>query len=49
MEQKKQWEEEYTPILGQVIRYDINTHEFTIGKTMPNPECIEIFCRQSQD
>ena len=43
--QHKQWEPEHQPILGQALRYDIATHEFSIGKLIPNPECVEVFCK----
>jgi adenylyltransferase/sulfurtransferase len=40
------WEIDHIPALGEIIRYDIKTHDFSVGKIIRNPRCIEVFCRQ---
>ncbi len=45
---EKKWDDEHIPILGKSLRYDISTHEFSVGKLTPNPSCVEIFCREHQ-
>lgn len=41
----RKWESEHVPLLGQSLRYDIRTHEFSVAPLRPNPRCVEIFCR----
>lgn len=42
------WEPEHVPILGQCLRYDIRSHEFSVSPFRSNPACVELFCRHSR-
>ncbi|NUM34663.1 MAG: ThiF family adenylyltransferase [Candidatus Brocadiae bacterium] len=42
---EKKWEEDHVPFLGNRLRYDLSSQEFSMGKLTKNPHCVEIFCR----
>lgn len=45
---EKLWEDEHIPFLGERLRYDVKTHDFSLAKAIANPQCVEIFCRNSK-
>lgn len=47
-QEQKCWEEEHVPLLGQSLRYDLCHQEFSIGAVLPNPQCVEVFCRSQR-
>ncbi|MFW9831916.1 MAG: ThiF family adenylyltransferase [Candidatus Thorarchaeota archaeon] len=45
---KRKWQEGLEPAMGKFIQYNLSKHQVTTGSIMPNPRCIETFCRDKR-